>query len=290
MKRLRCRRSARSRWRRSVLLALGAASRRRPTTGRAWRGGVVPLRLSLAFATRRRADRVARVPGNPIGWIFCAMGAVGAASATCVPVRRPGALVSPVAAGRRGGGRGCRTSACRRASACSPFALLLFPDGRLPSRRWRWVVVARARGGIAVIVVGYAFRPGPLDPPFEHVSNPLGIAGRPTSWTPLAGFGWMFMGARSALAAARSSSGSPRSTASERQQLKWLALAAAITGVAIVADVVSYFVGEDAAQQRRIAARRRLRRLPARGGRSRSSATASTTSTSSSTARSSTAR
>jgi hypothetical protein len=36
-----------------------------------------------------------------------------------------------------------------------------------------------------------------------------------------------------------------RSTGSERQQLKWIALAAAVTGIAVAADVVSFFASLD---------------------------------------------
>jgi hypothetical protein len=55
------------------------------------------------------------------------------------------------------------------------LSLLLFPDGRLPSRRWRPVA-----GGLAVAIVGFlvsaALRPGPFDEPFQRVINPLGVA------------------------------------------------------------------------------------------------------------------
>jgi hypothetical protein len=58
----------------------------------------------------------------------------------------------------------------------------------------------------------------------------------------LSGFGWMFMGASVGLAAAATPIRLARARGLERAQLKWLALATAITGVAVVSDVVSYFV------------------------------------------------
>ena len=81
---------------------------------------------------------------------------------------------------------------------------------------------------MTLIVVGYAFRPGPLDDPFETVSNPLGIPGAFDLMDAASGFGWMFMGrVGGARRRPRSWSGCGASAGYERQQLKWIALAAA---------------------------------------------------------------
>jgi hypothetical protein len=62
--------------------------------------------------------------------------------------------------------------------ACAGFVLLLTPSGSLPSpsRRWRWW--ARALGAApAAFLVTVALLPAPLDPTYESIVNPLGLAG-----------------------------------------------------------------------------------------------------------------
>jgi len=102
-----------------------------------------------------------------------------------------------------------------------------------------------AYAGIAFTAIGYAFRPGRLDPPFEHIVNPLGIEGTFGLMDALTGFGWLAMGASVGLAAIGTGLRLRRARGVERAQLKWLALAAAVTGGAIVVDVLSYFVAVD---------------------------------------------
>jgi hypothetical protein len=103
---------------------------------------------------------------------------------------------------------------------------VLFPDGRPPSRRWRtvgWLAVL----AMALLVVGYAFAPGPLED-YPRVDNPLGV-------DPLRDLleGFLFIGfplfALSALASMASLLVRfRRSQGVERQQLKWMAAAAAL--------------------------------------------------------------
>jgi hypothetical protein len=103
--------------------------------------------------------------------------------------------------------------------------LLLFPDGRPPSRRWRSVGWLAALG-MALLIVGYAFAPGPLED-YPRVDNPLAIDG------PLGDAFEVFraLGFPLFALAAFGSMGSlvvrfRRSHGVERQQLKWMAAAA----------------------------------------------------------------
>ena len=122
---------------------------------------------------------------------------------------------------------------------------LLFPDGRLPSRRWQ-AALWLASVGIAFIVTGYAFPPGPsARSVLATVTNPLGILEGTFGLDGhrSLGLGWLLMG--SCVGSRRPGHDfSVRLRAAdghERLQLKWIALAAAVSGVAVVGDVASFF-------------------------------------------------
>src|SRR6266516_789048 len=110
------------------------------------------------------------------------------------------------------------------------FCFLLFPDGRLPSRRWR--LVAWLDGLIlAMATVGVAVRPGPLAV-LPSVANPFGASGMAAR---LAG-GLVAAAALLLPLAVAASVGSQivrlrRARGAQRQQLKWFASAAALVAV-----------------------------------------------------------
>jgi hypothetical protein len=101
------------------------------------------------------------------------------------------------------------------------FLDLLFPDGKLPSARWRWF----ARFTIAAVILGAlltAISPGPiLQLPLR---NPLGIEGLPSVSRMVEAFMYalIVIGASSLLLRLR------RVGWIERQQIKWFAYATAV--------------------------------------------------------------
>jgi signal transduction histidine kinase len=111
--------------------------------------------------------------------------------------------------------------------------LLLFPDGRLPGRRWRlvlWLVAASALVSEAFLAV----RPGQLGSA-PSIANPLGIAGLDAAFgVPfrLSIFGTV---AAALLAAVALASRLPRASGDERQQLKWITYAGALLALAFLA-------------------------------------------------------
>jgi len=117
-----------------------------------------------------------RRPENPIGWIFCAVSfsislaifaegyaayALHASSATL-----PGVPYAAWLSSWTGG---------PVALLAAAFLFLLFPDGRLPSRRWRLVAWTAAIGSL-LSALGRAFKPGPLEA-HRSIDNPVGIGG-----------------------------------------------------------------------------------------------------------------
>ncbi len=101
---------------------------------------------------------------------------------------------------------------------------LLFPDGRLPSPRWRPVALGVAATIVLTLLVG-AFEDEPFDAPYAAVDNPLPATAAVAWLWPLillGGLGSVFVGAK----AVRTRFARARGV--ERQQLKWLAYSAAL--------------------------------------------------------------
>jgi signal transduction histidine kinase len=135
---------------------------------------VASLLLSLAGSTVG-ALVASRRPRNPVGWIFLSMGVLYGvrrlveAYADYALLARPGLPLGEVAAW---------ASTWLRLSpliALGTILVLLFPEGKLPSARWRTVAFATG-GGAILVALGDAFRLGPL-PTYYYVNNPFGIGG-----------------------------------------------------------------------------------------------------------------
>jgi hypothetical protein len=123
--------------------------------------------------------------------------------------------------------------------------LLLFPSGSPPSRRWM-AVGWLAGVGMALLIVGYAFAPGPLED-YPRVDNPLGVEGPVgDAMEVFRALGFPFF----ALAAIGSMASLVvrfrRSHGVERQQLKWMAAAATLVVAAwLVNAFFDQVVGDD---------------------------------------------
>ena len=154
-----------------------------------------------------------RRPENPIGWLFLAAAILlmtanlaGAYVDLAVARSLPGAV--PVAVGLNWTwllGLGLLL-----------ILVLLFPDGKLPSPRWkpvrRFMVVWLA--GLAFVSV---FQPGPLEEPLEASDNPVGIPGLDVASGVLLITGVILI----VLAAIASLVYRLRRAPDQRQQIKW---------------------------------------------------------------------
>jgi hypothetical protein len=116
------------------------------------------------------------------------------------------------------------------------YMILLFPDGRLPSRRWR--PLAWLSGAVMVLAsVAVTLTPGPL-PDHPRVHNPLGLEGYPIVTQALTGS--VVLLPICILASATSLVWRYRHSGGEvRQQIKWVVFAASLVGMAYAVTLVS---------------------------------------------------
>ena len=129
--------------------------------------------LSLAYPTVG-ALIASRLPTNPIGWIFCSLGLLYTAQ-RCTVAYADHALLENPSLPWGESVAWFSTWIVFANPTLAVFLMLLFPDGRLPSRRWRivvWVTIL----GAAIRALGVAFMPDYL---FTHRNeyNPFGVVG-----------------------------------------------------------------------------------------------------------------
>jgi hypothetical protein len=107
---------------------------------------------------------------------------------------------------------------------------LAFPNGRLPSPRWRWLVAIDAVA-VAYLILGVALRPGPF-PYYTWLENPLYPPPNALStvWESVYGLVVICVG----IAALSLFGRWRRAGVVERAQLKWVAAAAALVATAMV--------------------------------------------------------
>jgi len=194
-----------------------------------WTIGLVFAGVGYLIATRH--------PGNAIGWLFLIAG-VGAGV---------GSLSSSYADWWVDTGHGPellgRTAAWYGSLSWIPFILVpstfllaLFPDGRLLSRRWRWVAWA-AGLGIAGSFVSQGLAPGKLED-YPQVTNPYGIH---TPVLDLAtGLSFLLLVVGVGGSAASLIVRFRRARGSQREQIKWLAVAGVVAAITLLVGFVSY--------------------------------------------------
>ena len=209
-----------------LFLALSASTPIPPRFG--FRGA--DMIFALTFSTVG-AVVAARRPQNPIGWLFCAGGLVSAIVGF--------AEYSVYAVLTRSGSLPLGSEVAWVADwiwwlllSAVAYVFLLFPDGRLLSPRWR-PVAWLAGIGPATMAVGIALQPGPLEE-FPVVRNPFGLEELKDGG--LLADAFHLLGLLGVLGVLLSLVGAGaslvlrfrRARGDQRQQLKWIAYAAAL--------------------------------------------------------------
>jgi hypothetical protein len=208
----------------------------RPLTTDVLVTGAVDGASWLLFATIGLVLTLRR-PENPIGWLYAAGGLVWSVYVPFAP------WIDALQAADRSLSLGARLAAlvgdsfwAAGIALAITLPLLLLPDGRLRSRRWRVVLVATVAGA-AMNVVGWWLDPTPMTQTFEAAAKPFALAGWAGSaaaaihWAGMAlTFGTIPAAVLCVILRFRGSRGV------ERQQLRWVAAgaAAAVVGPALL--------------------------------------------------------
>ncbi|HET7273438.1 MAG TPA: hypothetical protein VFI90_20385 [Rubrobacter sp.] len=201
-----------------VLILLGSST---PRGEIPWRNQAISL-VGLIGAPILGGLIASRRPHNRYGWLWLGFGLgltlqqLAASYAAYARVMEPGSLVAPRTISHvlaLGG---------PLALSFAPFLLLLFPTGRLPSRRWRPLAWIASMSGATLLL---------LNLPYDR---PDTVGGAVTTLTIVVVsliFVTIFLSALSLVVRYHRASGV------ERQQLKWVALAAVLTIMFTIAQL-----------------------------------------------------
>src|SRR5829696_8193122 len=191
--------------------------------------------LTAVFYPTVGAIVASRRPENPVGWLLCLYGLAISISYFCAEYAIYALLAEPNSLPAGEAMAWIVSWVLPIIIGLSAFLHLLFPTGRLPSRRWRWVAWLT---GVLVLagVISSAFSSGALMGVLGPIRNPLGVEGFTSIYTALLYIIYtvalgavvlsVFMRLRHALGV-------------ERQQIKWFAYAAAGS---VIAGGVAYLI------------------------------------------------
>ena len=176
-----------------------------------------------------------RRPQNPVGWLLCLSGVAVSISSFTSQYAIYALLVRPHS-----------TPAGEAMAWIAAWLLpimiglqvsyvLLFPTGRLPSRRWRWLAWLTGAFILGGVVVS-AFSPGAYLGSLGPIRNPLGIEGFTVVYKALLYTLAPFLFGAAALSVFMRLG---RAVGVERQQIKWFAYAAALNALSIILNVTT---------------------------------------------------
>jgi hypothetical protein len=201
-------------------------------------GGLLGQALFLVFPLVG-ALIASRRPENPIGWLCLVDGLLWTTTNmldyhSLYVMASPGSVPFPVVLAGVNHWLWVPT-----VGLLGTYVFLLFPDGRLPSRRWRplaWLSgVVIASGSL-----GLMLSPGPLDMP-RGIRNPFGLEAAP--WVAVAAYAILPLLPLCMLASALSLvMRYRRSRGDVRQQIKWIAFAASLVALTYLIAIVASFI------------------------------------------------
>ena len=178
-----------------------------------------------------------RSPYNPISWLFCVTGLLFVVTFFSAEYARYALLAAPGSLPAGQAAAWLFSLVWVPEVGLAGLLFLLFPDGRLPSRRWRWFFWL----SVLLILVGaisQAFAPGPvLSLEVDGIYNPLGVEGVPNAFELIQNvlFALLFISAASLFVRRLGASGV------DRQQLKWFTYSVTLL---ISGAILTYTISE----------------------------------------------
>jgi hypothetical protein len=184
--------------------------------------------LTAVFYPTVGAIVASRRPENPVGWLLCLYGLVISISYFCAEYAIYALLAEPNSLPAAEVLVWIVSWMLSIIVGLPALLYLLFPTGRLPSRRWRWVAWLIAALVLAGVITS-AFSSGALMGVLGPIRNPLGIEGFTGVYKAL-----LYFISPVALSAVVLSvfMRLRRAAGVERQQIKWFAYAAAASAMA----------------------------------------------------------
>jgi hypothetical protein len=213
----------------------------RPSSGFAVLTGV----LSLAYPTVG-ALIASRLPSNPIGWIFCGVGLLYTAQRFSLAYADYAVVENLALPASEYAAWFSSLVDFTGFVLAGVLVMLLFPDGRLLSRRWQ-IVAWMAILGAVLTALYDAFYPGSLSS-YTYVENPFGVMGYIGGFTTNEFFlasaliGEILLLTSSLAAIFSLVIRLHRAWGDERQQLKWFLYAALPAGVCFSFILLSFIV------------------------------------------------
>jgi hypothetical protein len=210
----------------SLILILLGWSTPLPEGATPWRDRAISL-IGVVGAPVVGGLIASRQPRNLYGWLWLGFGAglalqqLAHSYGAYARVVEPGTFVAPLTISE------VLSLGGPISLALAPFLILLFPTGRLPSRRWRPLAWIAAISG--TVVVG-------LDLIFDNADQVGGIVTVAVSAAVFVTFSAIAVSAFSLVIRYRRASGA------ERQQLKWVAYAAVVGASVLVAQQLAWLV------------------------------------------------
>jgi hypothetical protein len=215
-----------------------------PETAWLLQASSVPLLVAAVSAATVGALLGSRRPAHPVGWLLLGLGLLVVVNVIVSGyvgygvVARPGAL--PAAGYLAGISNGVQVLWL----ACGGFVLLLTPTGSLPSPRWRWWARVAVAAPVLLVLLS-AVDPQPMLPEHPTVGNPLALPVPIGLLLAVAAVDAVIVLATLVAAAGSLVVRFRRARGTERQQLRWLAFAAALAAVALLVAVAAGVMAKD---------------------------------------------